>query len=57
MKTENSKKPWKVTVSVTLEEEIVEELKKRAEESYRSFSQYVGWVLKQYLSEEKKDSY
>ncbi|MBR6727488.1 MAG: toxin-antitoxin system protein [Clostridia bacterium] len=57
MKTENSKKPWKVTVSVTLEEEIVEELKKRAEESYRSFSQYVGWVLKQYLSKEKKDSY
>ena len=56
MKAENGKKPWKVTVSVTLEEEIVEQLKERAEDSHRSFSQYVGWVLKQHLSEGKKDS-
>lgn len=43
-------KPLKQKVSITLDENIIEEIKKLAENSDRSFSQYVNLVLKEYLS-------
>ena len=39
----------KKNVSVTLEVEIIEGIRKLAEENDRSFSQYVNIVLKRYL--------
>ena len=39
----------KKKVSVTLDEDIIEKLRERAEESDRSLSQYVNLLLKQRL--------
>ncbi len=49
-------KPLKIKVSITLDSEIIDEIKALAEEDDRSFSQYVNLVLKEYLKE-KKDEY
>lgn len=42
-------KPLKKKVSITLDETVIEQIKVFAEESDRSFSQYVNLVLKEYL--------
>ena len=47
-------KPLKIKVSITLDEEIINEIKKLAEQDDRSFSQYVNLVLKEYLKEKKQ---
>jgi predicted transcriptional regulator len=49
-------KPLKSKVSITLDDEVIEEIKKLAENDDRSFSQYINLVLREYLSkqEEKK---
>jgi hypothetical protein len=43
-------KPLKVKVSITLDGDIVEEIKQVAEEDDRSFSQYVNLILKESLA-------
>lgn len=43
-------KPLKNRVSLTLDEDIIEKIKRLAENDDRSFSQYVNMVLKEYLS-------
>lgn len=47
-------KPLKQKVSITLDENIIEEIKKLAENSDRSFSQYVNLVLREYLSKDRE---
>lgn len=42
-------KPLKVKVSVTLDENIVENIKRLAEEDDRNFSQYVNLILKDWI--------
>ncbi len=42
-------KPLKEKVSITIDEDILKELKIRAEEDDRSLSQYINIVLKKYL--------
>ena len=42
-------KPLKVKVSVTLDENVVENIKKLADEDDRNFSQYVNLILKEWL--------
>ena len=42
-------KPLKKKVSITLDEDIVEQVKKAAEDCDRSFSQYVNLALRNYL--------
>ena len=42
-------KPLKEKVSITLDNNIVEEIKLLAEEDDRSFSQYINMILKTYL--------
>ena len=42
-------KPLKQRVSLTLDEDIVEKIKIRAEECDRSVSQYINLVLKEHL--------
>ena len=47
-------KPLKTKVSITLDSEIIDEIKVLAEEDDRSFSQYINLVLKEYLKKRKK---
>lgn len=48
-------KPLKIKVSITLDSEIIDEIKTLAEEDDRSFSQYINLVLKEYLKERMKN--
>ncbi|MCI7523466.1 MAG: ribbon-helix-helix protein, CopG family [Roseburia hominis] len=47
-------KPLKSKVSITLDSDIIDQLKELAEKDDRSFSQYVNMILKEYLSQENK---
>ncbi len=47
-------KPLKTKVSITLDAEIIDEIKTLAEQDDRSFSQYVNLVLREYLRENKR---
>ncbi len=47
-------KPLKTKVSITLDVEIIDEIKALAEQDDRSFSQYINLVLKEYLKENKE---
>ncbi|MCI1930234.1 MAG: ribbon-helix-helix domain-containing protein [Clostridia bacterium] len=42
-------KPLKVKVSITLDNDIVKELKELAEKDDRSFSQYINILLRKHL--------
>lgn len=44
-------KPYKVKVSVSLDEDIIEKCKNFAEEDDRSFSQYINLVLRKWIKE------
>lgn len=46
-------KPLKEKVSITLDNDIVKEIKIMAEEDDRSFSQFINKVLKDYISNKK----
>ena len=47
-------KPLKSKVSITLDSDIIDQLKELAEKDDRSFSQDVNMILKEYLSQENK---
>jgi len=47
-------KPLKTKLSITLDEDLVEKLKKLAENDDRSLSQYINLILKQHLKTLKK---
>lgn len=47
-------KPLKDKVSITLDAEVIEQIKLLAENDDRSFSQYVNLILKDYLKTLKK---
>ncbi len=49
-------KPLKDKVSITLDQNIILELKELAEEDDRSFSQYINMILRKYLNNLHKDS-
>ncbi|MCM1526685.1 MAG: ribbon-helix-helix protein, CopG family [Bacteroides sp.] len=46
-------KPYKQKVSVSLDEDIIAEIKELAENDDRSFSQYINLVLKEHISKIK----
>ncbi len=48
-------KPLKSKVSITLDSDIIENLKKLAEQDDRSFSQYINLVLKDYLNRRESE--
>ena len=50
----DSIKPLKMKVSITLDMNVVEEIRILAEKDDRSFSQYINMVLKEHLTEFKK---
>ena len=45
-------KPLKSKVSITLDDDVIEDIKKLAEKDDRSFSQYINLLLKEYLSKQ-----
>ena len=47
-------KPLKKSVSLTLDEPVIEELKVMAEDADRSLSQYINLILKDYLAAKAK---
>ena len=48
-------KPMKTKVSITLDEDLVEQLKRLAEDDDRSFSQYLNMILKNWINSKKND--
>ena len=46
-------KPLKSKVSITLDSDIIEKIKQLAENDYRSFSQYINLILKEYLNQKE----
>lgn len=47
-------KPLKSNVSISLDNDIIEETKKLAELDDRSFSQYINMILRKHLNEKKQ---
>jgi len=47
-------KPLKTKVSITLDTNIIEQLKELAEADDRSFSQYINLILKEYLTKKNE---
>lgn len=47
-------KPLKERISITIDGDILEQVKDKAEYDGRSLSQYINLVLKRHLEEEKK---
>ncbi len=47
-------KPLKEKVSITLDGDIIQQIKELAENDDRSFSQYINMVLKDYISKTDK---
>ena len=48
-------KPMKTKVSITLDEDLVEQLKRLSEDDDRSFSQYLNMILKNWINSKKND--
>lgn len=44
-------KPLKNKVSITLDSDVIDSIKRLAEQDDRSFSQYINLVLKEYLNQ------
>lgn len=49
-------KPLKEKISITIDADIVQEIKKLAEDDDRSFSQYINMVLKEHISKRSEPS-
>lgn len=49
-------KSLKTKVSITLDSEIIEEVKRLAEQDDRSFSQYINLVLREHLIQKQASS-
>lgn len=42
-------KPYKVKVSISLDEDVIEKIKELAEKDDRNFSQYINTILKKHI--------
>lgn len=51
MKPEIKTKPLKMKVNITLDEDVVRQIKELSEKDERSFSQYINKVLKGHINE------
>ena len=47
-------KPLKEKISITIDNDILEQIKHRAEQADRSLSQYINIVLKQHLKDNEQ---
>ena len=48
-------KPLKAKISITIDTDVLDQLKSNAESDDRSLSQYINMVLKQHLHKEKNE--
>lgn len=48
-------KPLKEKISITIDSDLLEELKIEADKDERSLSQYINLILRKYLKENKLD--
>lgn len=48
-------RPLKEKVSITLDTEVVDVIRRLSEEDQRSFSQYINRVLRQYIERQGKE--
>lgn len=48
-------RPLKEKISITLDENLLLELRERAEQDDRSLSQYINLILKEYISHHPED--
>ncbi len=46
-------KPLKEKISITIDSDLLEALRQRAEQDDRSLSQYINLILKKHVSEQK----
>ena len=49
-------KPLKSKVSITLDSDMIAQLKELAENDDRSFSQFIYMILKEYLNQKNKEA-
>lgn len=49
-------RPLKTKVSITLDTDIIEQIKELSEKDDRSFSQYINLILKEFLLEKHKNT-
>ena len=49
-------KPLKSKVSITLDSDMITQLKELAENDDRSFSQFINIILKEYLNQKNKEA-
>ena len=49
-----SNRPLKIRISITLDSDIAEKIRKLSKDSVRSFSQYINLVLKQHIQDIEK---
>lgn len=49
-------KPLKSKVSITLDSDMITQLKELAENDDRSFSQFINMILKEYLNQKNKEA-
>ncbi|MDR1772484.1 MAG: toxin-antitoxin system protein [Hungatella sp.] len=49
-----TEKPYKVKVSVSLDEDVIVKIKEMAENDDRNFSQYINMVLRKHIEDTKK---
>ena len=49
-------KPLKSKVSITLDSDMIAQLKEVAENDDRSFSQFINMILKEYLNQKNKEA-
>ncbi|WP_313180660.1 toxin-antitoxin system protein [Lacrimispora sp.] len=49
-----TEKPYKVKVSVSLDEDVIIKIKEMAENDDRNFSQYINMVLRKHIEDTKK---
>lgn len=48
-------KPLKHTINITIDSDLLEELKKEAEKDDRSLSQFINLILKKYIASISED--
>lgn len=54
MDAKSGLKPLKEKVSVTLDSDVIEDIRRLADEDERSLSQYINLILKKYLHDRNK---
>lgn len=49
-----TEKPYKVKVSVSLDEDVINKIKEMAENDDRNFSQYINLILRKHIEDTEK---